>query len=180
MPPWWPPLTEHAQVRRRVRAAQRRAVDRGHQQSPPPHPAGGQSGGRAAQQVEQGTQRADPQPAAGLRQRAGGRRGYRQAVQPGDQLTPHARPADLGVQHPGGQQEIDHHPRGQVPHPLLDLPGLRQHGVDHLERHDPGQFTQMTGSEPAPATVMTRVMTDSVVSGAPLPFQHRHAQQLNP
>jgi hypothetical protein len=33
--------------------------------------------------------------------------------------------------------------------PLLHRVRLRQRGVNHLERHDPGQLTDMTRREPA-------------------------------
>jgi hypothetical protein len=57
---------------------------------------------------------------------------------------------------PGGQQEVDPYPRGQQPEPLLDPAGLRQHGIDQIERHISRQLTRVTcveriGRSPDPA-----------------------------
>lgn len=82
--------------------------------------------------------------------------------------SPHLPVPRLGEQ-PDAQQQVDHHPRGQGPYPGLDRAGLSQHGVDHLERHDPGQLAQMTRGEPAACDRddPTRVMTEWADSGAP-------------
>jgi hypothetical protein len=61
----------------------------------------------------------------------------------------HTWPYPSSANTPSGQQQVDHDPRGQVPHPCLDLAGLGQRGVDHLERHDLRQLAQMTRGEPA-------------------------------
>jgi hypothetical protein len=141
-------LAVHPQARRRVRAAHHGALDRGDQQATPGHALGAQPGGRAPEQVEQGTQRCGADPAAGLGERTRGRGGHRQPAQPRGHLRPHLPVPQLGEQS-RGQQQVDHHPPGQVPHPRLDRAGLAQHGVDHLEGHDLGQLTEMTRREPA-------------------------------
>jgi len=54
--------------------------------------------------------------------------------------------------------------------PRLDLAGVGQHGVDHLERHDLRQLAQMTTGEQAASdsdNTGARVMTDLADSGAP-------------
>ncbi|GAA4847635.1 hypothetical protein GCM10023235_25530 [Kitasatospora terrestris] len=113
---------------------------------PPPCPGGADSGGRAAQQVEQPAQRLGANPLAGLSQGAAGRVRDRQTVQAGRQPLPHLPPAPPREQGPG-QQRVHHHSRRQVPDPGLHSAGLRQRLVDHLERHDPGQLAEMAGRE---------------------------------
>jgi hypothetical protein len=78
----------------------------------------------------------------------GGHRNSIAPVEASDQPPPHLCVAELGEQ-PGREQEIDHHPRGQIPDPRLNRAGLRQRGIDQVERHDPGQLTEMTRREPA-------------------------------
>jgi hypothetical protein len=135
------------QVRRGVRTAQDGAVDRADQPPAPPHALDRHTGGRPAEQVEQRPQRRDPDPTPRLGQPTRARHGHLEPVQAGDHPGPHLAVAQIGEQR-AGQQQIDHDPRGQIPHPLLLRSGLSHRGIDHLEGHDPGQLTDMTGREP--------------------------------
>ena len=87
-------------------------VDRAHQQPAPPHPALARPGQWAPEQVEEPLHRRRPDPPPGLGHRAGRR--HRARVSAGGQFAPHTAVADLGEQ-AAGQQQVDHHPRGQVP-----------------------------------------------------------------
>jgi hypothetical protein len=104
------------------------------------------AGPAAGQQVKQRPQRRGADPTAGRGQPRGTRAGNAQPVQPGDQPAPHLLIAAPFEQR-GGQQQIDHDPRRQVPDPPLDAACLGQRGVDHLERHDPGQLAHMPRRE---------------------------------
>jgi hypothetical protein len=46
-----------------------------------------------------------------------------------------------------GQQQIHHHPRRQTANPGLHGTGLGQRRINHLERDELGQLTQMTRRE---------------------------------
>jgi hypothetical protein len=149
VPPWWPPprrnLRRFASVSGQHIMVESIAVTNRPRQYTPlvPGPA---SGPRSRSNRPPQRRHADPAPCLGQRPRS--RCDHPEPVQSGDHLRPHLPVTHLGEQ-PGGQQQVDHHPRGQVPYPRLDLAGLAQHGVDHLEGHDPGQLAQMTRAEPA-------------------------------
>jgi hypothetical protein len=67
---------------------------------------------------------------------------------------------------PGGQQEVDPYPRGQQPEPLLDPAGLRQHGIDQIERHISRQLTRVTCVERigrSPRLVRSGGMRDGIL-----------------
>jgi hypothetical protein len=60
-----------------------------------------------------------------------------------------------------GQQQIHHYPRWHEPDPRLQRPSGFQHIIDHLERHDPGQLTDVAAPPvgdvwPASADVAAR------------------------
>src|SRR6478735_626961 len=61
----------------------------------------------------------------------------RQRVAPGP--CPHLLVAALGEQS-GREQQVHHHPRGQIAHPFLHTRRRRERVVDHLERHELGQL----------------------------------------
>lgn len=65
---------------------------------------------------------------------------------PDAQFVSHLRVAQIREQH-GGRQQVDHHSRGQRPHPRLNPPGTFERVIDHLERHKAGQLTEMAGRE---------------------------------
>ena len=119
------------------------AVNRDHQQSPPPCPARY----RAAQQGEQLAQRRGPETPPRLGHRGSGRGCRAQPVQPGRQPVPDLRVAQLSEQAPA-QQQVDHDPGRQVPGTALDPACLLQHRIDHLERHLLRQLAQVTRREP--------------------------------
>ena len=72
----------------------------------------------------------------------------RPGVEGGEQLVPHLRITHTREKGKC-QHEIHAHPRRQRPQPPLGRAGLLQHRIDQLERHLPGQLTQVTGSEHA-------------------------------
>jgi site-specific DNA recombinase len=118
------PLGEPGQVRRAVWHGQGGAIDRAHQQPAPPRPTTARNRGRAAQQIKQEPQRCGADPAACLRQRASRGCCHRQAGQARGEPVPHPQVSQFREQAPG-QQQVDHHPRRQVPDPRLHRSGLR-------------------------------------------------------
>ena len=72
----------------------------------------------------------------------------RQRPQRGGELAPDGQVAAL-LEQRGGQQQVDHHPGGELAQPPLDGPALGEGRIDHLERHDLRQFAQMTRGEDA-------------------------------
>ena len=144
------------QVGAAVGHGQRRAVNRADQQSPPPR----RSGGRTGEQLEQRPQRSRPDPAAGLGQRGPARLATLAPCKP---ATSRATPAGTltGEQSPG-QQQIHHHPRRQVTNAGWHPPRRRQDRIDHLERNDLGQLTEMTRREPA-AGYRDRAYDDRII-----------------
>jgi len=77
-----------------------------------------------------------------------GRGNWRQGqrAQRGGEPGPHRRIAAFPEQR-SCQQQVDHHPGGQLAQPPLRRPALGQDRVDHLERDDLRQLTQMTRGE---------------------------------
>ncbi|WP_235965933.1 hypothetical protein [Micromonospora rubida] len=61
---------------------------------------------------------------------------------------PHLDIALIGEQ-AGREQEVDHDTGRQQADPLLDRAAALQSVVDHVERHQLGQLTQMARREPA-------------------------------
>jgi hypothetical protein len=59
---------------------------------------------------------------------------------------------DLGIAQPGEQaprqQQVHHHPGGQITDAALDPARLLQHRIDHLERDLLRQLAQVTWREP--------------------------------
>jgi hypothetical protein len=100
----------------------------------------------SCQQLEDLPERGCAQALAGLAQRAGARARRRERPEPRAHPVPDLPVAQFGEQR-GGQQQVDHHPRRQQPHPRLRPSGALEHVIDHLERHDPGQLTDMPGRE---------------------------------
>ena len=139
-------LTVDGQVPGAIGDAHDGAVNSAHQQPVPADRPGRDRRGRTAQQVKQPPQRRGAEPRAGLPQGVITGTGRRQRAQAGDQLVPHLPVPQLSEQAPG-QQQVDHHPRRQHPKTRLSRAGSRQRLIHHLERHDLGQLTQMTGRE---------------------------------
>ncbi len=125
---------------------QMRAVDRDDQQSRPPGAGGADCRGRSAQQVEQGPHRTYSEPAAGLPQRCGTHPWHRQPGQGARKFEPHRRVPALFEQS-RREQDIDHDPGRELTYPFLDGPALGEHRIDHFERHELGQLTQMPWCE---------------------------------
>jgi hypothetical protein len=92
-----------------------------------------------------------------MAQRAGGQLGQGQPAQAGDQLQPHLRVAQFSEQAPG-QRQVHHDPGRQQPKPPLYAAGRGKNLIDHLERYETGQLTQMTRREHARGTVTVRAM----------------------
>jgi hypothetical protein len=69
-----------------------------------------------------------------------------QPRQPGAQPVEHLPMAQPGEQR-RGQQQVHRDPRRYQPDPALQRTRLRQHLIDHLERDDPSQFTDMPRRE---------------------------------
>jgi hypothetical protein len=136
--------TVAAQVRRAVGHRHRGAVDGADQQPTPTR----RPRRRPGEQLEQRPQRFGSDPAASLGERRTARPGRRQRLQSGGQPCPHLLVAALGEQS-GREQQVHHHPRGQIAHPFLHTRRRRERVVDHLERHDLGQLAEVTGREPA-------------------------------
>ena len=141
-----------------VRDVQAGAVDRDDQQPGPARAGGADRGRRAAQQVEQGTQRAYPEPDTGVPQRRGGDLRHPQRTQRGGEFGPHGQVAAL-LEQCGRQQQVDHHPGGKLAQPLLDGATLGQDRIDHLERHDLRHSPRWPGAKTPSATAISRVMT---------------------
>ncbi len=131
------------QVRLAVRDRHDRAVDRDRQQPPPAR----FRRARAAQQEEQLAQRSRAEPAPRLGHRGRGRDRDGKPAQPRGQPVPDLDIAQLGEQAPR-QQQVDHDPGLQDPHPPLDPARFPQRRVDHLERHLLRQLAQVTRREP--------------------------------
>jgi hypothetical protein len=104
--------------------------------------------GRAAEQVEQCPQRCRPESLPRFAQRARGRLGQVQPVQPGGQFLPDQGIAEFSEQ-ASGQDQVDRHPGREQPDPLLGTAGRGENLVDHLEGYEPGQLAQMARSEHA-------------------------------
>ncbi len=122
------------------------AVDRAHEHPAPAGSTGQRAGGRAAQQIEQRPQRTGTQPGAGVPQSGGRDLRDRQAIQRAGQLAPYGRIPGV-LEQAGRQQQVDHDPGGQLADSALHPAGVSEGLVNHLERHDPGQLTQMTWRE---------------------------------
>ncbi len=103
---------------------------------------------RPGQDPGQPLHRPGPDPAAQVPQRL--RRRVRDPghPQPRRQLPPDPQVAGLREQ-AHRQQEIQPAPGRQQPDPPLQPAFLLQHGIGQLERDDPGQLAQVTGSEHA-------------------------------
>jgi hypothetical protein len=137
---------EAPKVRGGVSDAEGGAVDGAHQQPTNPHPGRGRHRCRTAQQVKQCPQRRRAQAAAGLGERRGGRGRHPEAVQAGTPPLPDPDIAKLGEQ-AAGQQQVHHHPCGQVTDAGLGPAGLGQDRIDQLEGHLLGGFAQVPGGK---------------------------------
>jgi hypothetical protein len=84
--------------------------------------------------------------------------GQRNGTQRGGEPGPHDRVAAL-LEQRGRQQQVDHHPGGELAQPPLGGPAVGQDRIDHLERHDLRQLTQMTRAKTPSATTISRLMT---------------------
>ena len=69
-----------------------------------------------------------------------------QAVEGAGEFAPDREVAAF-LEQRGGQQQIDGDPGRQLAQPLLGRAVLGQDGIDHVERHDLSQFTEVAGGE---------------------------------
>ena len=117
-----------------------------HQQPTDPDPTGRRGRGRASEQLEQRPQRGGAEAAAGLGQGRGGRGGHLEAVKAGTQAPPDLAVAQLGEQ-TASQQQVHHHPGGQVAKADLGPAGLGQGRIDQLKGDLLGELTQVPRGE---------------------------------
>ena len=125
----------------------RHAAVEGHRPVPAePHARGRGLGHRPGQRLEQRLHRRGADPAAQIPQRLARHRHPQPDVEAGEHARPHLRRTHTR-ENGKGQNEIHPNPGRQRPQPPLGRAGLLKHRVDQLERHLPGQLTQMTGCE---------------------------------
>ena len=152
------------QVRRRVRRVQLDPVD-GHQ-PPVPQPRARRAGRgqRRGDLLEQQLDRRLTEPFPRLRDRPGG--GHRPVLRPGPhEPQPAGQPAHhLLIAIPEDRHRHDeiHHDMGrQQPRPLLPPPGFRQHLINQVPRHHPGQHPDTDPVRQPPARDLARFIHDA-------------------